>query len=216
MAARSNPGLSVGQVTAAVFGFLVASFLIFVSGMWVGKDLAERRLAQEERVIRGPVAVVTPQELDVRDPDITFYDRLAQPQEEQGLVIAPGAAAPTRSPALGGVAVATPRSTETRIPPTRATTPVRVVPSWQGRKEEWADAGWTVQVSATTEPNEALTLVARLRAKGFEAYTVRAPMRGQTWYRVRVGHFTTREQAREVERRLKTQENLSNAYVTPR
>ena len=40
-----------------IFGFLLASALIFLFGIWVGRDVAERRLAQEERVVRVPVPV---------------------------------------------------------------------------------------------------------------------------------------------------------------
>jgi len=80
--------------------------------------------------------------------------------------------------------------------------------------EEWADAGWTVQVYATTDPNQATSLARRLLSKGYDAYTLQAPMRGQTWYRVRVGRFSSRDRAREMELKLKQQEGLEAAYVT--
>jgi DedD protein len=82
-------------------------------------------------------------------------------------------------------------------------------------EKEWADAGWTVQVNATTNVQQATEMARKLRTKGYEAYTVQAPMRGQTWYRVRVGRFANREQAKELESRLRSSEHLDNAYVTP-
>ncbi len=91
----------------------------------------------------------------------------------------------------------------------------RAVSTPRDSNDEWADAGWTVQVSATTDVSEATAIAARLKAKGYEAYTVRAPLRGQTWYRVRVGSFTNRDRAKETEQRLKA-EGMVNAYVTAR
>lgn len=74
---------------------------------------------------------------------------------------------------------------------------------------------WTVQVNATTNPQQARDLAGSLRAKGYEAYIVQAPVRGQVWHRLRVGSFTTRDEAVLLERRLKVDERLENAYVTP-
>jgi DedD protein len=73
---------------------------------------------------------------------------------------------------------------------------------------------WTVQVGATMDSRQALDMTLRLRALGFRAYTVQAPLRGQTWYRVRVGPFATRQEAREVEARLRQTGEFSGAYVT--
>ena len=73
---------------------------------------------------------------------------------------------------------------------------------------------WTVQVGATMDSREALDITLRLRAQGFAAYTVQAPLRGQTWFRVRVGRFASREEAREVEARLRQTGEFKGAYVT--
>jgi cell division septation protein DedD len=83
------------------------------------------------------------------------------------------------------------------------------------RGDEWADKGWTVQVNATTNPQQSTDLVRALRGKGYDAYIVQAPMHGQTWYRVRVGRFQSRDKAKELEAKLKTSEGMENAYVTP-
>jgi cell division septation protein DedD len=83
-------------------------------------------------------------------------------------------------------------------------------------EDEWADAGWTVQVTATTDAATAEAIAARLRSRGYEAYAIKAPARGQLWYRVRVGRFATRAEAQQLEQRLKTVENLSAAFVTAR
>jgi DedD protein len=210
--------LSVGQVVAVTLGFLIASALVFVFGMWVGKDIAERRLAQEERVIRAPVARTTPAEAETRDPDITISEQLRQgsPAPPMAVAAAPLPPTPTPVPERTRTPVTIAIPTRTRVALAPRPTPIpHVAPPPAETHEEWADAGWTVQVSATTDPSNAASIAAKLRSKGIEAYTVRAPMRGETWYRVRVGHFASRERAQDMEQRLRS-EGYPNAYVTAR
>lgn len=215
----SSAGLSIGAVLTLTLGFLVASLLIFVFGIWVGKDMVERRLAQEERVVRKHVD-------------------MAQGEGTGGHEAEPGAAGaqPVQAPALAPVAPVGAAATPTTAPEAAAS-PTRmqiVVPHTPTKRvevrptataggkahperpsvEEWADAGWTVQVYATTDPQEATSFARRLLAKGYDAYTLQAPLRGQTWYRVRVGRFPNREKAEEMEKRLKRLEGLEAAYVT--
>ncbi len=80
---------------------------------------------------------------------------------------------------------------------------------------EGADAGGTVQVTATTDVHQALDIARGLKAKGYDAYTVQTPTRGQVWYRVRVGRFTSRDKATDMEKRMRASEGFENAYVTP-
>jgi cell division septation protein DedD len=68
-------------------------------------------------------------------------------------------------------------------------------------------------VKATTEALEAVMFARQLRQKGYDAYTVQAPIGNVTWYRVRVGRFADRATARATEQRLKQQEKIEAAYV---
>jgi cell division septation protein DedD len=217
MARRTrSAGLSLGQVLTLTLGFLVASLLIFVFGIWVGKDLVERRLAQEERIVRKPAdrtAVEAPSEVNAPEapkaavPVAPAVPVNAVPSETPFMKLratptaTPGKAAATSAPGKPTLAPAKP----TAAPPAKAE---------KRSPQEWADAGWTVQVYATTDPNQATALARRLLAKGYDAYTLQAPMRGQTWYRVRVGRFPNHERAQEMEQRLKNLEGLEAAYVT--
>jgi DedD protein len=206
----------LGQVLTLTLGFLVASLLIFVFGIWVGKDLVERRLAQEERIVRKPAdrtAVEAPGEVNAPEapkaavPVAPAVPVNAVPSETPFMKLratptaTPGKAAATSAPGKPTLAPAKP----TAAPPAKAE---------KRSPQEWADAGWTVQVYATTDPNQATALARRLLAKGYDAYTLQAPMRGQTWYRVRVGRFSNHERAQEMEQRLKNLEGLEAAYVT--
>jgi cell division protein FtsN len=207
MASRRSSGLSLGQVLTLTLGFLVASLLIFVFGVWVGKDFVERRLAKEERIVRKRAQPAEP-----------------LPAEPETAVVAAGEATATAVRVVATTVTPAARPTLARVVSAPTVTPARAArpapaPVERARpaapaREEWADAGWTVQVYATTDPNQATALARRLVAKGYDAYTLQAPMRGQTWYRVRVGRFGSHERAREMEQRLKSLEGMEAAYVT--
>lgn len=62
---------------------------------------------------------------------------------------------------------------------------------------------YTVQVSSWTSPEEANRVVARLNNAGFEAYVVKASVKGRIWYRVRVGRFATTAEAQEAASKLR-------------
>jgi cell division septation protein DedD len=231
-------GLTYGQVVIFVFGFLVTSALVFLLGVWVGLDIAERRLPEEGSIVRlpAPTRSATGSELEEEEVDRGFYEEL----KERAYDRLRDTETPVRPPAS---ATTKPRPTNTRrVPPTATTRPtVTIAPSPTVRPlsarpspsptrretgptpttaaapvEEWADAGWTVQAYATTNSDQAIELTLRLRSKGFDAYTVQVPLRGETWYRVRVGHFANREEASALVERLKREQRLSGAYVTPR
>ena len=73
---------------------------------------------------------------------------------------------------------------------------------------------WSVQISAAPAEDIADTLVQRLKASGYDGYVVRAEVKGQTYYRVRVGHFDAREEAELVRQSLTRQEGYRGAYLT--
>ena len=73
---------------------------------------------------------------------------------------------------------------------------------------------WSVQISAVPAKDIADTLVQRLKASGYDGYVVQAEVKGQTYYRVRVGRFDTREEAESVRQSLARQEGYRDAYLT--
>jgi len=246
---RRIAGLGLAQLVALIFGFLITSALIFLFGIWVGRDITERRLAREERAVRMRVPEQpTPEAPKQSEVDLVFFETLKR-RAEQRLKQTEAAVVATATPTAAAAATAPPRppaspvatrpgapprpptapvATRPAAPPTarptaRPATPRPTVPSGPTRTPqtsasepgEWADAGWTVQVSATTDKDQAAAIAARLRRQGYDAYTVESPMRGQTLYRVRVGRVASRNAAQELEGRLK-HAGHENAYVTPR
>jgi hypothetical protein len=73
---------------------------------------------------------------------------------------------------------------------------------------------WSVQISAVPAKDTADTLIQQLKAKGYDGYLVQAEVKGQTYYRVRVGHFDAREKAEAVRQSLAGQEGYRDAYLT--
>src|SRR6185295_15325530 len=76
MAERRSPGLTFGQLITLTFGFLLASVVIFVFGLWVGRDLADQQAAKQREVAHVPVAPPGPEPtrlaaLPTRAPAVT-------------------------------------------------------------------------------------------------------------------------------------------------
>lgn len=191
MTERRTAGLSFGQLITLTFGFLLASVVIFVFGLWVGRDLAEQQAAKQRDVARVPVAPP--------GPEPTRVLALAPP-EATGAVVATATAIPasTATPVmvvrLGG-ATATRARTVAATPTAGAT-------------------AWTVQAYATNDTVRAVMLARTLRSKGYDASTSTKQVGGVTWYLVRVGRYRDRNQAKSMEARLRSEEGLEAASVT--
>lgn len=199
MAARQAPstGLTIGQVFTLSFGFILASVLIFALGWWVGYDAAQQRRERDRQPVRVPV--VPPQ-----------MPAVAATVAPAAAVAVPPTATMTRKSAVPTPSH-TPEISIRTMPPTRAAT--RAPTASTTATEQRAGAGWSVQVKATTEALEAVMFARQLRQKGYDAYTVQAPIGNVTWYRVRVGRFGDRASARATEQRLREQEKIEAAYV---
>lgn len=199
MAARRSAGLSLGQLITLTFGFLLASVVIFIFGLWVGRDLAEQRVARERDVARVPVA----------------------PPPEAPATMVPVASAPTPLPSPRLVAApatftAIVRTTVTTAPLQATRPPATATRASAGLSTATPGGagGWTVQANATNDTMKAVMLSRQLRSKGYEAFTVTEQIRGVTWYLVRVGRFRERDAAKKLEEKLRREEGLEAAYAT--
>ena len=81
-------------------------------------------------------------------------------------------------------------------------------------KTDFAASPWSVQISATQDQTAAQLLQEKLKSKGVDAYIVEAEINSSRWYRVRVGHFNSNQEAEKTRQDLQAQENLVNAFVT--
>jgi len=77
------------------------------------------------------------------------------------------------------------------------------------------DKTWSVQISAAPTKNVADQLVQQLKTKGYDGYVVKAHVKGQTYYRVRVGRFPKREEAESTRQSLALHGSYQGAFVAP-
>lgn len=75
-------------------------------------------------------------------------------------------------------------------------------------------ASYTVQVSALKNMDEASSLKSRLEGKGYKSYITTHETTNAKWFRVRVGQFNTKEEAKAVAKKLKAKENLAPFITT--
>lgn len=83
----------------------------------------------------------------------------------------------------------------------------------QPTKKESSERAWTVQIKSSPDKKFADNWADRLKAKGYDAFVVDADVKGQTWYRVRVGHFAAREEAEALRSTLESKGGLSGSFV---
>jgi cell division protein FtsN len=72
---------------------------------------------------------------------------------------------------------------------------------------------YTVQVAAYPKEEEAQNMAGDLKNKGFSAFYVPAQVKGQTWYRVSVGLFTTQKEAQAYREDLLSRAKVGSAMV---
>jgi cell division septation protein DedD len=117
------------------------------------------------------------------------------------------AAAPTPSPA------ALAKNERSPAPPSTARVAVALAPVTAPTPRSQAKGEWSVQVSASRDPRTADAVLRRLRAKGYDAFVLRVRRRGETFYRVRVGHYASIEDAQQVVSRLRREPGVPEAFV---
>jgi DedD protein len=76
------------------------------------------------------------------------------------------------------------------------------------------DGGWQLQVSSFRTQGEADAFVSQLRARGHKAHVQRAEIPGRgTWYRVKIGPFTTQLEAAKYRAAFEAKEKMPGFVV---
>ena len=90
-----------------------------------------------------------------------------------------------------------------------------IASSSQGAKSAPAKARFTLQVGAFNNSEEATQLVNQLQSKGYDAYQITgsAAAKGM-WYRVRVGHFPSLQDARQFAVMFEKKEKIKTVITT--
>jgi cell division septation protein DedD len=224
---------SRGQMVLLGGAFTVASIIIFLLGILVGKGIEESKIAKNEApLVKIPVKP-SPQASNgagkgQSKEELTFYNTLTkspgprpaaeektnetnQPEKMtkgQATEIKPQAPDEAPPPAK-----ASEKRVEKLPPPVEAPAAKKQTtaaePSGNGKV-------WTVQVNAFPDERSAKIWVDRLKNKGYNAYVTETQDRGKTWYRVRVGKYGSREEADKIVEKLRNKENFTNAFAASR
>jgi cell division septation protein DedD len=199
MAERRGTGLTFGQLTTLTFGFLLASVVIFVFGLWVGRDLAEQKALHQREPAHVPLAAAPAAVVVAAAP------APAAPPTFPPVRAAVPTAVPLAPTATAMRIAATPTSALLRATATRV--------SVAAASRTPAGGSWTVQAYATNDTVRAVMLARTLRGKGFDASTATRQVGSITWYTVRVGKFRDRVAAKAMEAKLREEEGLEAASV---
>jgi cell division septation protein DedD len=216
-----------GQMVLLGGAFALASVIIFLIGMFVGKSIEERKLAKkEEPLVKIPVkpsskessgapAAQGKDEISFNDaPSKSEASTVPQAEEKTKEVkVAEKVAAETKPPAKTEPP-ATKRAenkVEMGKPPIEA---VKKAETTETAAEKDQGKIWRVQVNAYPDERSAKLIVDRLKNKGYKAYATEVQNKGQTWFRVSVGKYGTREEADKIVEALKSRENFPKAFVS--
>ncbi len=153
-------------------------------------------------------------------PAATLKPRVAAPaveparRTEPTTKVATRATRPAEEDLSAGSAVAPPRETRSASAESAASAsdmdegeevaapPRRRVAAVSPPAPHAASGPYSVQIDAMMDWQGAQQMAQKIRAKGFQPYIVPTYVQGKTWYRLRVGHYATPEQAQAAESRL--------------
>jgi cell division septation protein DedD len=194
-----------GQLIVLAAGFTLATAVIFFLGILIGQKIEERKLLKNsERIVKMPFQSPPSgsAEKSASKEEMTFYDTLTKN--------APAAKAAAKKPA-----------NETR-PEVKS---AEAKPKEKKSSEETAGAQkkpleavdgkpWTIQVNAFQQESDARSLAKKLTERGYDAYVT--SNKNQTWYRVRVGRFASKDETQELLEKLKTKERFTSAMSVSR
>jgi cell division septation protein DedD len=215
---------SRGQLVLLGGAFTLASLIIFFLGIVVGRGIEERKIARpEEPLIKIPVNPSAQGSgagpAGQAKEELTFYDTLAK-SSNSGSASEEKANEPKQSEKATkferkefksrGRDASQPGSLRAEEKsPVGKSNPVQL-----SNAVEESGKAWYVQVNAFPDEKSGKVSVDRLKNKGYNAYLTEARNKGKLWYRVRVGEFSTREEAERIADILKSRENFPKAFAT--
>lgn len=199
-----------GQLVLLGAGFTVASAVIFLLGILMGQKIEERKLLKNSApAVKLPVEPLASRtKVAPAAEELTFYDTLSK-----GAAKALGPAKPAEEKQDGaGKAGGTKEGGSGEQKEKRA----KAEPVVARQEKPTPTPLWSVQVNAFPHERDAQNLAKKLSGKGYDAYVVAVDVNGRTWYRVRVGRFADRDEAKRLQETIKNKEKLTKAIVVSR
>lgn len=202
------------QIAFLFTGLLAVLAIVFALGVVVGKGLTG--IESSASSSPGNYDMPTPKQILAEPIEVTEQDIPKGPVE-----MAPGPGMQTvdvlNATPTPSIISSLPLPTETPKPvatpppsPVSSTPPPAEVDSGPPK-----GPGWTVQISAYPNEEEALSKQKMYKTKGVQAYIVKAAIPGKgVWYRLRVGQFSTKQGAQQYADALAAKEGIK-PFVTP-
>ena len=214
-AARGRTPIVLSRRSAAwwMFGIGVLMIWVFTLGILVGRGTIfknktfqqiEKRLSPSEKELPPPVVEVTDPPASP-DQKLTFYDNLSTsrqkpdpekfktpPPKIEPVEVAPPSDPP---PSGNGTAMTDLSKAKAGAPAEAKKEPATPKPVSPG---EEPGVRFTVQVAASDTMEQAEKMAQRLKQNGYDAYYYEVEVNGRRYVRVRVGRYSTREQAQAV------------------
>ncbi len=92
-------------------------------------------------------------------------------------------------------------------------TTVRSLPAIPAAADAETIKKWSVQIAAAPARDVADVLAERLKGAGYDSYVVPAQVKGQTFYRVRIGPLAEQKEAESLRQSLARQEEYRDAFL---
>ncbi|MCE2486633.1 MAG: SPOR domain-containing protein [Desulfurellaceae bacterium] len=191
--------VSAFEGSLLVVSCLFASLLIFVFGIYVGKEVQAQKTVEQATPLRVPVGR-SKTELLARSPALPLPSPQAAVPVQQPESPEPPAPLPL-------LATAEPPAAAPEAKPS-----VTAPPRAQHEKPPAKPRRWSVQVQATTRQQTARQTAKRLRQQGYSPSVSKVVRQGRVWYRVRVGPFSEELEAKAAISRFRHQKTFAQAY----
>ena len=212
--------IEMTSLSVFLWGFCLFFLLgwIFLLGILVGRgflpatvpgisELKDQVNKLQEMITSNKNSGTKPNKKEDQDPKLAFYERLSNKKDEAKTGGAPERKGETLQKGTGGAKSQTAQEGKPEGRPANSrieTTRKDGAPSLQGRPDSVSPHGgqFTVQLASLEEKSGAERMIRSLGEKGYDAYYYEAEVRGKTYYRIRCGRFTNREEADAFARKL--------------
>ena len=205
------------QGVALMALFAVSMAVSFYLGILTGENLQRRAYRKSEKTLAW-TPMLSPTEqvaVDLSDENFSAHEPIA----DLSVQIPGWMAGKGETPASGATsdAVMAPetrsRSVVDRSVQAALATTAKNSPAVQLAGSGTTSKQWSVQISAAPARNIADALAQRLITAGYDSYVVQAEVKGQTYFRVRVGHFAAQGEAESLRQVLAGNEDYRDAFL---
>jgi len=205
------------QGAALIALFAVCMAVSFFLGMLTGENLQRQANRESEKTLAWMPATPSPAEPVAVDPN---EQNVAVNEVGGGLSVhIPGWMPTGMDPAVSTTTLDKSPLLSSSIPAGGATvqqagtTAVTSLPAIPAAGNAEISKKWSVQISAAPARDVADTLAEQLKSAGYDSYVVQAQVKGQIFYRVRVGPLDAQEQAESLRQSLARQEAYRDAFL---